>query len=89
MVKHFKTSARDEPELAIHRIVYGGHVDDLTEFLYKKRFREWNETVKRVIPHDNLLVMNICDGIDGYSSLCPFVEKPILNEKFPHLNKRS
>ncbi len=50
MLKHFKNSSRDDAEKALHRIVYGGDVDHLTEFLYKKRFREWNETVKLVIP---------------------------------------
>jgi hypothetical protein len=87
MVTHFKTSSRAEAELALHRIVYGGSVEQLTEFLYRKRFREWNESVRQTIPAQDLLVMNICDDKDGYAKLCPFVGKAVLDETFPHGNK--
>ena len=36
-------------------------------------------------PQD-LLVMNICEG-DGWSKLCPFLDRPIPDEPFPHRNE--
>ena len=89
MRAHFRKRAkRDYFNMVLHGIVYGGNdFDKLPEFLYKKRFRDWNDTINRVIPPDKLLVMNICDGKDDYATLCPFVERPNPNEGFPHENK--
>jgi hypothetical protein len=91
MDKHFrKDAARDALAKAIHLMVYGrDDFDNLRPFLYKKRFRDWNDTVKRVIPAEKLLVMDICCGKDGYAALCPFVGTAVLNEDFPHENKSS
>jgi len=85
MCHHYGKDARTYPvDKALHRIVYGGEdFKNLPEFLYKKRFRDWNDTVKRVIPSDKLLVMDICRG-DDYVKLCPFVGHPPVDEPFPH-----
>jgi hypothetical protein len=87
---------RDDPaktsvawELAV--IVYGIKMDDFRNrpFLAKKRFREWNATIKMTIPPTNLLVLNVCDERpdgekDGYDKLCPFVGKSVPEKPFPH-----
>jgi hypothetical protein len=90
MCDHFcKKAVRDAPEKALHRIVYGGEdFDNLPEFLYKKRFRDWNETIKRIIPPDKLLVMNICDKSDDFHTLCPFVGKPRSKRTFSALEQK-
>ena len=31
--------------------------------------------------------MNICDNNDGWEKLCKFLDRPIPNKDFPHLNK--
>jgi hypothetical protein len=76
-------------ELAV--IVYGLRMEDFRNrpFLAKKRFREWNATLKATIPPDDLLVLNVCDlrldgKKDGFDKLCPFVGLPVLNKPFPH-----
>ena len=47
-----------------------------------------NESVKEHFKDrpDNLLVINIYEG-DGFEKLCPFLNKPIPKEVFPHTNK--
>lgn len=35
----------------------------------------------------NYLDMNICDNNDGWEKLCKFLDRPIPNKDFPHLNK--
>ncbi len=37
---------------------------------------------------NNLLIMNIENG-DGYQKLCPFLNKPIINQPFPHSRKKT
>jgi hypothetical protein len=76
-------------ELAV--IVYGIKMEDFRNrpFLAKKRFRDWNATIKATIPSKDLLVLNVCDERpdgtkDGYDKLCPFVGKRVLNRPFPH-----
>jgi hypothetical protein len=74
----------------LQRIVYGsGTFWDLPEFLYKKRFRDWNESVRRFIPDkERLLVMDIPGG-DGYEKLCHFLDnRRVPDESFPHENKQ-
>jgi hypothetical protein len=77
---------------AIQRIIYGSGTFPSKEgfyrlpaFLYKKRFRDWNESVRLSVPQERLLVINVCQG-EGWEKLCPFVGKPIPDVPFPHSN---
>jgi Sulfotransferase domain len=72
----FKTNLRN--------YVYGSAVP--REFLYKRKFLEYNQRVASEIPPSRLLVMNIPAG-DGWELLCPFLGVPIPSEPFPHENK--
>jgi len=72
----FKTNLRN--------YVYGSAVP--REFLYKRKFVEYNQRVPSEIPPSRLLVMNIPAG-DGWELLCPFLGVPIPSEPFPHENK--
>jgi hypothetical protein len=68
----------------VRNYVYGSAVP--REFLYKRKFLEYNERVRMDIPADRLLVMNIIAG-DGWELLCPFLGVPIPSDPFPHENK--
>lgn len=48
-------------------------------------FIRWNEEVTRVVPTDRLLVFRVRDG---WEPLCRFLNKPIPQEPFPHVNDR-
>ncbi|KAA0187836.1 Sulfotransferase family protein [Fasciolopsis buskii] len=48
-------------------------------------FIRWNEEVTRVVPADRLLVFRVKDG---WEPLCQFLNKPIPQEPFPHVNDR-
>jgi hypothetical protein len=69
---------------AVRNYVYGSAVP--REFLYKRKFLEYNERVRSEIPGHRLLVMNIIAG-DGWELLCPFLGVPIPSEPFPHEHK--
>lgn len=51
----------------------------------------YHERVNDVLLHfgssPRLLIMNICDGKDGWKPLCRFLRKPVPDAPFPHLNK--
>jgi hypothetical protein len=64
--------------------IYGS--SDPTEFLYKKKFREHNESIIKQYP--NTLVMNI-ENDANWETLCGYLKMPIPNIPFPHKNKRS
>jgi hypothetical protein len=90
--KHFtRQQLREAAEL--QKIVYGSGTFPSTvgfrrlpEFLYKKKFREWNDRIRMTIPQDRLLVIDIC-AREGWETLCPFVGKPIPDAPFPHVNR--
>lgn len=42
-----------------------------------------NDLVRRLVPSDRLLVLNLGDG---WEPLCRFLGKPIPNEPFPRVN---
>lgn len=42
-----------------------------------------NEMVKRVVPREKLLVMNLKEG---WQPLCKFLDRPVPREPFPRLN---
>ena len=46
----------------------------------------------RVLAHfadrpEKLLLLNVCAG-EGYDKLCPFLGVPVIDEPFPHLNRK-
>lgn len=45
---------------------------------------EYNESVRRAVPKDQLLEMRLGDG---WEPLCRFLDKPIPNEPFPRVNE--
>ena len=49
-------------------------------------FEEHNTEVRRVVPADKLLVFNVQDG---WEPLCNFLDVPIADSPFPHVNDRS
>ena len=49
-------------------------------------FNEHNEYVKRVVPPEKLLVVDITSGDVTWKQLCEFLEVPIPNVPFPRLN---
>jgi len=74
----------DEFKVLMRNYVYGAAMP--REFLYKKRFVEYNERVRAEIPPHRLLVMDVTRG-DGWDLLCPFLGLPIPSEPFPHENR--
>ncbi len=48
-----------------------------------KRFSDWTEEVKRVVPADRLLIFEVAQG---WQPLCEFLNKPIPSIPFPKVN---
>jgi hypothetical protein len=46
-------------------------------------FQEWNRGVRERVPADRLLVYEITEG---WAPLCEFLDKPVPDTPFPHLN---
>ena len=61
--------------------VFGGNLDESNCL---RVFNEHNEQVQKNIPSDRLLVFRV---EDGWKPLCNFLNKPIPDEDFPHLNQ--
>ena len=49
-------------------------------------FNNWNEHVKQTVPEDSLLVFEVKQG---WEPLCKFLNLPIPDESFPHVNDTS
>ncbi|POM25276.1 hypothetical protein BTM25_39200 [Actinomadura rubteroloni] len=64
--------------------VFGGRFED-REYAIEVFLRS-NETVKREVPEDRLLVYR---AGDGWEPLCSFLGLPIPEESYPHLNDRA
>lgn len=60
---------------------FGGHFEDRQHAL--DVFHQHNQEVKRSVPAENLLVYDVKQG---WEPLCKFLEVPIPNTPFPHLN---
>ena len=69
----------------LQNLVYGSEI--VTEFLYKKKFKDHNDAVRAMIPSDKLLEMDIPSGRSGWDQLCHFLKKDIPQRDFPHRNK--
>ena len=54
-----------------------------SKFLLKKKYREYNERVKAVVPPDQLLVYNVKQG---WEPICKFLGRDIPTCPFPHAN---
>merc|ERR1712113_863706 len=69
------------------------HYGNLAQFLslseldkniaLRQKYHEHIENVKKRVPSDQLLIMNIRDG---WMPLCEFLNKPIPNKAFPNVN---
>lgn len=85
-VKHF---GRKNTEM--RRWIYGGAAcPEGNEAVYVKRFEDHNKEVLAYFkdrPGD-LLVIDLAKG-DGWEKLCPFLNRPVPSEPFPHANKAS
>lgn len=95
-VQH-KTRKQDEPEdlpqemrdqfEMIRTIVLDGAFDDLDRFLDEERikgiYNAHNEWVKKNIPSDRLLIMELGEG---WERLCKFLDKPVPSEPYPRVN---
>ena len=69
-------------KIEMRNLVYGSV--DFREFLHRKKYEEHNAAIKREIPSDRLLVMDIVGG-DGWEKLCPFLGLDLPDVEFPHL----
>ncbi len=49
-------------------------------------FNRHTEEVKRTVAEEQLLIFNVKEG---WGPLCEFLDKPIPDESFPHVNRRS
>lgn len=67
----------------LRKLAYGS--ERVLPSIYLKRFRDHNDYVRRVIPADRLLVMDLTQG-DGWNRLCPFLNCPLPSDEFPRLN---
>jgi hypothetical protein len=81
-----------DPELARMRQIvselvwegeFGGRFDDPEHAM--RAFEEHNETVRREVPADRLLVFEVAQG---WQPLCEFLDVPVPDEPFPRSNDR-
>src|SRR5690606_34416861 len=68
----------------VRQYVYGSATPH--EFLYKKRFVDYNDLVVATVPRARLLIMDISAG-DGWAKLCPFLGVAIPKQAFPHTHR--
>ena len=68
-------------------IVLDGAFDDLDRFLDEERikgiYNAHNEWVKKNIPSDRLLIMELGEG---WERMCKFLDKPVPSEPYPRVN---
>ena len=87
MCTHYKQCGRPtERQKRVRKLIYGTAECDREQFR-----KAWHRHIERVLDYfagrpDKLLVMDICGG-QGYETLCPALELPILDESFPHANR--
>lgn len=95
-VQH-KTKKEDQPDdlpediknqlEMIRTIVLDGAFDDLDRFLDEERikglYNAHNEWVKKNIPSDRLLIMELGEG---WERMCKFLDKPVPSEPYPSVN---
>ena len=62
---------------------YGIPIDSDDEALYLEAFTSHNAAVQKAIPVEKLLVFRVTEG---WEPLCEFLEVPVPDKPFPHLN---
>ena len=71
----------------VSSIAMGGVLADPERFQNKEdikaKFEEHYNMVKRVVPEDRLLVLQLGEG---WNRLCEFLDKPVPNEPYPRTN---
>ncbi|KAF5402613.1 NAD dependent epimerase/dehydratase [Paragonimus heterotremus] len=65
------------------QLTYGEEVN--TEMALMAAYESWIEQVTRSVPPERLLTFQV---IDGWLPLCQFLDQPIPNTPFPHVNER-
>jgi len=83
IVKHF-----DEKFTYMRQWIYGVGYPRGHETIYRERYEKHNQSVRDYFqerPQD-LLVFNITQG-ESWKTLCPFLNKSIPRESFPHVNR--
>ncbi|MDP5018647.1 hypothetical protein FJR11_21910 [Anabaena sp. UHCC 0187] len=82
-VRHFGVQ-----ETPMRKWIYGVGCPKGNEEIYVNRFENHNKEVLAYFKErpSDLLILNLAKG-DGWERLCPFLEKEIPNEPFPHANK--
>jgi hypothetical protein len=73
----------------LHQYIYGNMEIKGNEDLYLKRYVQHIEAVKTYFKNrpNDLLISN-WEGGDGWTELCSFLNVPIIQLPFPHLNKK-
>ena len=67
--------------IVTQQIAYG--TTNCNKFIYCKKFREHNESVKAL---GGVLIMDICNG-DKWEKLCEWLNVPVPNVVFPNVSK--
>ncbi|THD26456.1 Cell wall integrity and stress response component 1 [Fasciola hepatica] len=75
-------------QMATNAVQYsmGPNVDLNNDEQMIQGFIRWNQEVKQVVPNDRLLIFDVKDG---WKPLCTFLNKPIPDHPFPHVNDRA
>lgn len=80
----WKEDEHDVFRRTLRLYVYGSTTPK--EFLYKKKYADYNDQVVATVPPERLLIMDIAAG-DGWDKLCPFLGAPVPDQAFPHTHK--
>lgn len=59
--------------------------DEWKDEVALRAYREHNELVRRIVPADRLLVVQLEDGL-GWEQICPFLGEPIPDQPYPRAN---
>lgn len=75
--------------IPMHDFFYGDGPAQDCEAIYKQRYRDHVTHVIEVFKdrQDQLLVMDVVDGVSGWKELCQFLGKEVPDKPFPHMNK--
>jgi hypothetical protein len=64
------------------QVSFGGAIEGGPE-VAEKFFIDWEEAVRKAVPEENLLIHH---SSDGWEPLCKFLDKPLPDNEYPHLN---
>jgi hypothetical protein len=77
---------RDDFDDFVFACVYGSLHFNAERFQYVKELHEGNVRRYFADKPDRLLILDVFQG-DSWESLCSFLDRPVPDEAFPHLNK--